>query len=82
MSELISIASPLESGTLDDESNKIHRNYYISRAVSSFNAAAKEAVEIKTFNALGVSKEERLINKRALFVLKCRRSLYGRVRYF
>lgn len=84
MSELIMVSSQQELSTLSDENNKIHANYYISRAISSFNAAAKEAIEMQSFCHLGLSKDELLVNKHSSLVLKHKRNryVYGRVRYF
>jgi hypothetical protein len=81
MSELLCISSQQESSTLVDENNKIHAHYQVSRAISSFNAAGKEAIEIGSFKHLGVSKDERLVNKCASLALKRKRRLFGRTRY-
>ena len=76
MPNLINISSQIDS-ILNDEVNKIHTNRKISGSYNAINPAAKEAIDINTFDHFGVSQDEVFVNKRGYLIrLHRRRSMH------
>jgi hypothetical protein len=67
MADLMNI-STIANTEITSSPDKVHKDSRLSPLYSNFTPASKEAIDLTSFNHVGISQEERLVCKKRILV--------------